>query len=325
VERVVIVGGGVSGLVANYVFKTLGQKPVVFEPREPGGEFLHGGLKYIHRSKRMVEMFDRFRLPWSDYSVQGGILLRGEVLPYPKCLSAMSPDEASRIQADHFIKTRRSEPGQFGSRAMNDPAAISKARRAIRCDFIEMVRELADNANIVKQGIKSIRTGSKSIQLSNGEWYWYDKLILTIPLWVIKAISDVRVPEGMAMALNLIQVKPRRDPYARWDYVYTPYTPGNAVHRFSPREGGYSVEVNGDWATQEAPAHEDLAFIFQEGFLIEGAKTGLKGHLLELHEQPVWPTDVAPLGRFAKWDPRITTDVTLEDCYKIAEGWGWIR
>ncbi len=310
-------------MVANYVFRQHGQQPMVLEPREPGGDFLLGGLKYIHRTDAMADMFDALGLAWSDYKINGGILLRGTVEPYPKCFAKMGKSEAERIQADHFRKTRRTEPGEFGSEAMNDPAAAKGPRRAIRCDFRAMISRFAARANIIKYGLARIDSKNKRILLSNGEWKSYTQLVLTIPLWVIRGMADFYVPQGVAMNLNLIQVRPLRDRYARWDYVYTPYTPANAIHRLSPKGSGYFCEINGDWDRQEPLAMDDLAFIFQDGFLIEDIKRGVKGHLLDLQEQPKWPKEVAPLGRFAKWDPRATTDVTLEDAHCLAEGWGW--
>lgn len=322
-ERVIIAGGGVSGLVAAHVFAKRGRNPVVLEPRSLGGDFLSGGLKYIHKTQGMADLFDELELPWSDYNINGGILLRGTVEPYPKCFAGMDEEESTRIQADHFRKTRHTEPGGFGSKAMNDPAAARTSRRAIRCDFRDMVKRMGNRTKVLNMGVQKIDSKRSGVQLTNGEWVGYDKLILTIPLWIIRQMADFYVPQGMAMALNLIQVKPRRDRFARWDYVYTPYTPADSIHRFSPSGSGYSMEINGEWERQEANAVDDLAFIFEDGFVVERIKVGLKGHLLELQEQPEWPSNVVPLGRFAKWEPRATTDVTLEEVTRLAERWGW--
>jgi choline dehydrogenase-like flavoprotein len=321
-ERVVIVGGGVSGLVASWAFAQRGQRSVILEPGTVGGEFLSGGLKYIHASEGMVELFDGLDLPHSDYKIIGGILLRDRVKPYPKCFKGMEPQEAARIRADHYRKTRRAQPGDgFAAAAMNDPAAVESKHRAIRCDFKAMIQELDKRANVLRLGLKQIDSARSAILLSNGEWVSYTKLVVTIPLWAVRNMADFYVPQGVAMGLNLIQVRPHKDDFARWDYVYTPYTPADAVHRFSPAGGGYSCEVNGDWERQAESVKHDLAFIFNGGYLVEDIKTGLKGHLLELPEQPAWPENIRPLGRFAKWNPRATMDVTLLDAKSLAEEW----
>jgi len=319
-SKVVIVGAGVSGLVANYVFRMYGVNPTVLEPGTPGGEFPFGGLKYIHCTTEMEDMFDDLNLPWSDYNISGGILLRGHVKPYPRCFEGMAPEEAARIQADHYRKTRRMEPGVFGSKSMNDPAA-KPTRRAIRCDFSDMISRLAARANIVKESMDRIVSRGNHILTTGGKRIKYDQLIVTIPLWAIRGNADFYVPQGMAMALNIAQVDPMRDRYSRWDYVYTPYTPGNAIHRFSPSGSGYSVEVNGNWDDQIRPVLDDLAFIFDGSFVVRTIKKGLKGHLLDLQEKPAWPDNVTPLGRFAQWDPRATTDTTCATAHKLARQW----
>lgn len=319
--QVVIVGGGVSGLVASYVCAQAGHKAIILEPHALGGDFLKGGLKYVHRTPAMVRLFDDLGVPHSDYAVRGGILLRGEVRPYPKCLQKVSKQEAERIQADHFRKTRRTEPGRFGAKAMNDPAAQRLSRRAIRCDFAEFIKALGARAEIRKRSVQAISSVESRLLLDDGSWLPYERLISTLPLWVVREMCDFYVPQGMAMSLNLIQVSPLRDRFAKWDYVYTPYTPGDAVHRLSPRDSGYSVEANGDWERIERKVLDDLAFLFPDGFAIDGVAKGVKGHLLDLQEQPAWPANVHPLGRFARWDPRATTDTTLEDAKRLIGSW----
>lgn len=316
--RVVIAGGGVSGLIAAHVFKKRGADVVLLEPRAVGGEFLAGGLKYIHNSQGMCELFDEFDLPYSNYTVQGGILLRGGVHQYPKVFQTLDREEAAIIQADHYRKTRRTEGGDDARKAMNDPAAV-KPRKALRCNFRDMVKDLASGVPITKAGLMRIKTKSNEVVLSTTKKIGYDVLILTVPLWVIKEAAPFYVPQGMAMQLNLADIVPVRDRYAKWDYVYTPYTPANMIHRFSPSGRTYSVEINGEM--DRAGLESDLSFIFSEGYVIENIREGLKGHLLPLDQQPEWPSNVAPLGRFAKWDSRATTDVTLEDAKALADRW----
>jgi hypothetical protein len=64
-----------------------------------------------------------------------------------------------------------------------------------------------------------------------------------------------------------------------------------------------------------------LGFLFPDGFAIDGILRGIKGHLLELQDPPQWPENVAPLGRFAQWDPRATTDTTLDAAARLAGEW----
>lgn len=317
-KRVIIVGGGVSGLVCSHAFKKhKGLDVKVLEPSTPGGEFLAGGLKYIHHTEAMTEMFDELDVLHSNYTVQGGILLRGKVQPYPKCFMEMDKGEARRIQADHYRKTRRAEPDdRIAKQAMNDPAA-AKPRRALRCHFPEMIEQLAAKADIVPVGL--VKVEADHILVSGDRKMPYDYLVMTIPLWIIRQCVSFYVPEGMAMKLNVALVIPSQDSYARWDYVYTPYTPADSIHRISPSGEHYSVETNGD--LDNTALASDLNFIFKHGWSIESLREGLKGHLLELERQPNWPENIAPLGRFARWDSRATTDVTLDNATELARRW----
>lgn len=316
--RMIIVGGGISGLIASYVFKQVrGLEVKVMEPGPPGGEFLKGGLKYIHRTDAMASMISDLGLVFSNYNIRGGILLEGSVKPYPKHLSEIDRDHAARIKYDHYKKTRRQEPGEFAARSMNDPEDVS-VRSAISCDFAELVKALAARADFTKARLAKIQP--KNVITDHGNGHWYDYLVVTIPLWIVRHVAYFYVPEGHAMSLNLARIEPLRDPYAKWDYVYTPYTPADCIHRISPVEGGYSCESNGELSRPHLVS--DLNFIFKDGWSVVSVHEGLKGHLLPLPERPNWPENVAPLGRFAKWDPRSTADVVMDDCMAIAEQWG---
>jgi len=316
-KKVLIVGGGVSGLICSYVFKKYRNVNVkIIEAEQVGGEFLAGGLKYIHRTDEMVSMFVDMDLVFSNYTVRGGIMLKETVQPYPACFQNMEKEKAERIQADHYRKTRLAEPGAHAKKAMNDPAS-TKPRKALRTDFEVMIRELAKRADVIRGCLQ--RVERNHVYLASGQVIPYDYLVLTIPLWIIRKCVNWYVPHGVAMRLNVIKVVPKRDKYARWDYVYTPYTPADAVHRFSPQGAGYAVEVNGD--LDHSKLQSDLSFIFDEGWYIKNVKEGLKGHLLPLEQETEWPENIAPLGRFAKWDSRSTMDVALRDSVELAERW----
>jgi hypothetical protein len=316
-KRAIIAGGGVSGLICAYVFsKHKDVETKVLEPRTIGGEFLAGGLKYIHRTDMMEWLFRKLGVMYSHYTINGGIMLRGDVLPYPKCFQEFNKIDAARIQADHYRKTRRMEPGTHGNQAMNDPASI-KPRRALRCHFPEMINKLAEHADVIRSGVSKVE--DEHVVLSSGDTMPYDYLVLTVPLWVIKRVVKFYVPDGNAMKLNVAVINPKKDRYARWDYVYTPYTPEDCIHRLSPEGAGYAVEVNGNLDKQAL--YSDLNFIFRDGWYIESLREGLKGHLLPLDSRPELPENVELLGRFARWDPRATTDVTLEDAADLAQRW----
>jgi hypothetical protein len=318
-KRLAIIGGGVSGLVAAETFNMHGWHTTLIEGGRLGGEFLAGGLKYIHKTDEMTALLKRLEVQYSAYNVRGGIHLRGEVLPYPQCFDDMEARDIARIQADHYRKTRRTGVGEDAERAMNDPAALGP-RRALRCDFQDLIDTLSDVPDVIVESFaKRIDPERNVVHVADGTAVVYDALIITVPLWVIQKLVPFYIPEGMAMSLNVVQVTPRRDDYAGFDYVYTPYTPHDCVHRLSPARDGYSVEANG--VLNHIDLHADLSFLFPDGFNVESIKEGLKGHLLPLDVEPDWPANIRPLGRFATWNPRATTDVTLSEVMAMAEEW----
>jgi hypothetical protein len=323
-KKMVIVGGGISGLIASWVYTQVpGLDVVVLEPGKPGGDFAAGGLKYIHKTNDMEDLLKDLRVTYTDYSVQGGILLHGAVEPFPGILKGMNKDRALRIQHDHYRKTRQIEPDAFASRSMNDPES-SGPRKALRCDMDLMLKGLIDLAPVAKDGCAHIEP-NKVIGTS-GARYSFDYLLLTIPIWVIKTMVWFSLPDTMAIKLNLLMVDPpeKVDSFAQWDYVYTPYTPENMIHRISPRDGGYTCEFNGSWEDGDGSGDRltsELNFLFPGGWALGRSLKGLNGHLLPMTTKPVWPDNIRPIGRFAQWDPRMTSDVVLSTCLEQAKAW----
>lgn len=324
--HVAIVGGGVSGLLAAYVCQQYRNVSVtVYEPGPPAHEFLAGGLKYLHRTDDTVQLLNDHNRVFTNYAVRGGILLHGKVESYPLCFGAMERDRARRVQDDHWRKTRRTEPGEHSGRSMNDPE-FSGQRQALRTSLPGLVHAMVKRVHIRPERIRRIQDGVL-IGDTSGQRYGFHYAIVTLPLWVSRRLVDWPLPEATAMKLNLVKVEPLRDPYAKWDYVYTPYTPADLIHRISPAGGGYSCEFNGAWLPGSTVINDrvasDLNFLFPKGWVVSDTKSNLNGHLLPLAERPVWPTHIRPIGRFAKWDPRATADVTLQDVHTLATEWGW--
>jgi len=273
-KKMVIVGGGISGLIASWVYTQVpGLDVIVLEPGKPGGDFAAGGLKYIHKTDPMEELLQDLRITYTDYSVQGGILLHGAVEPFPGVLKGMNKDRALRIQHDHYRKTRQIEPDAFASRSMNDPES-SGPRKALRCDMERMLKSLIELAPIVKDGCQ--RLSGNNVVGNSGAKYPFDYLVLTIPIWMIKPMVWFPLPDTMAIKLNLVMVDPpeKVDAFAQWDYVYTPYTPENMIHRISPRDGGYTCEFNGDWDANDTSVTDrltsELNFLFPGGWALAG-------------------------------------------------------
>lgn len=327
-KKVVVIGGGIAGLLANWVFKNHSDVDVkVLENAKVGGDFLVGGLRYVHESERMESMLNDNRVVYTKYQVNGGIMLKGAISAYPAILKKFSPEQAQRIQFDHYRKTRKTEPSAADAgKSMNDPEAAG-SRNALRVDAGAMIRALGARANVVCDKAVKIESNSPAPYVlgSSGMKHTYDFLITTIPMWILRGMVSFELPEALALKLNIVNVDVTRDPYSKWDYVYTPYTPENLIHRISPRDGGWAAEFNGDWVEPDTNLKltSDLNFLFPQGWALDKVIKGLNGHLLPLELPAAYPKNMQPLGRFAVWDTRATADVVLESCWDLASAWGF--
>jgi hypothetical protein len=333
-KKVLIVGGGIAGLIANWVFKQHRAVDVsILEPGKVGGDFLAGGLRYIHATDEMKAMLTDNRITFTNYQVNGGILLKGAVEPYPSFLKTMDREKAERIQFDHYRKTRRTEPsGEDALRSMNDPESVG-SRHALRADAGGLLRALESQANVKCDGAVAVNslnsTTGYSVLGTSGIAHSFDYLIFTIPLWAIRKMVPWELPEALALKLNIVNVDVTRDPLSKWDYVYTPYTPEGLIHRISPRDGGWTAEFNGQWIEEgdetSLKLTSDLNFLFPNGWALNAVRRGLNGHLLPLEFETKWPKNVRPIGRFAEWNSRATADAVLSNCWKLATEWGFER
>lgn len=331
-KKVLIVGGGIAGLIANWTFKQHKNVEVsILEPGRVGGDFLAGGLRYIHATEEMVSMLSDNLVTYTNYQVSGGILLRGSVWPYPTVLKTMAVADRIRVQSDHYRKTRRTEPsGEDALKSMNDPESTG-SRGALRADAGALIRKLESAATVLVDGAVAVETPQGThwprVLGTSGIRHAYDYLVFTIPLWAVRRMVPWFVPEALALKLNIVNIDVTRDPLSKWDYVYTPYTPGGLIHRISPRDGGWTAEFNGDWIEKDDETSlkltSDLNFLFPNGWALNVVRKGLNGHLLPLDSAPEWPVNVRPIGRFAEWDPRATADVVLSNCWKLAKEWGF--
>jgi hypothetical protein len=319
--RLSIIGGGVSGLMASYVFKKKGIESIVYESKKVGGEFLNGNVKYIKKTRNMTSLLDDLGMLYSDYNINGGVLLGEKVLNYSYSMKRVDIEKKNIIQFDQYKKIRRIESDNYGSKSIND-SAISCSRKALYFDFNDFICRLENSATIKKRELTSVDSKNKVLKFSNGEKVNYDILIMTIPLWETRKLVDFYVPDGIAMKLNIIDIIPNKNKYMRWDYVYTPYTPFDTIYRFTQNYYGYSVEVNGDLSCQKRNVHGDLAYIFPDGFSITETKEDLKGYLLNFlaKETTEWPENIFPLGRFSQWNQKLVTNSVLDEIYKINIG-----
>ena len=315
-KRVIIVGGGMSGLLTAYTMQKYKDVDVtVIEHREVGGHFLYGGYKYVRRTDEFISMLHDLECVFSTYSVNGGILLRGDVLRYPADFSDLDNSDIERIRQEYWEKTRKTIPGKHTAKAFADPFSY-RTVRAVRADFQDVIEKLEDRIDI--RHCAFIKQEDKSIFTTSGRMH-FDYLVFTIPLNAMKDRVQYYVPNAITTKMSVVEVLPRRDPYYRFDYVYTPFTPENHVHRISSNGHTYFAEISGD--IDETKVYSDLNFLFDGGWSPVSGKKDLRGHLMPIDATPDFPPWIATVGRYAQWSPRLTIDAAMDEAIRIGGEW----
>ena len=119
--------------------------------------------------------------------------------------------------------------------------------------------------------------------------------------------------------MSVVEILPRNDPYYRFDYVYTPYTPENHVHRISSNGHSYFAEISGD--VDQTKIYSDLNFLFPGGWSLVSGKENLRGHLMPTDAHPDWPEYIRPVGRYAQWLPKMTVDAAFAEAIRVGQDW----
>lgn len=316
-KKLIVAGDKITGLLCAYILSKYKNVEVkVFKTDDKENYSLNFGLEYVHRSDKLISVLIDLNALFSSYTIRGGILLRNKVYPHPEYLKNTDKGEAGRIKADYYRKTRLTEPDII-TKVFNDPLS-SKPRRALRVDFEDILNSL--RRKIPSERVQIERIEKNSVVSTSGKKYTFDYLIFTIPLWEIRRLVNWYLPEAVAMKSNLAVVAVKRDRFPRWDFVCTPYTPADYIYRCIVFEDGYVVESSGQF--EDERLNSDLNFLFSEGWYLKQIHRNINGYMLPIGKQTInWPDNVAPIGRFAKWNQKITLDNTVEDIFELGKKW----
>lgn len=325
--RIVILGGGISGLLGAWAFRH--HKPVILEASgSVGGNYTAGGLKYIRATLLMRALVDVLDMRAEIYRPKGGIIVDGQLRAHPDWIMTIHPYARRDIQMWHWMKTR-GERESFRDSCMNDPAGEGAAL-AIRLDHGDLIARLE---RALTRGGAKIITGAKVGMIKQDYVAWgesfimktapYDRLISTLPLWLIPGLAQdvtpLDIPEVTANKLSVVKFFNVREPTPVYDYIYTPQAP--IISRISRVDGA------GTWQAEAPGLHgvEEIAKDFPLDFSTTAStRVIIPGHLLPIERQPVLPTNWLMLGRYAEWDPRSTVEKVLERAAALAFAWSKI-
>lgn len=278
--RVCVSGGDVIGLIAAYLCRARGHSVVLVGERAALGQSAFSpALRYLERSQEVLALLDDLGVVYGEYTLATGLLERGKVELCPR------KGFSEAVHHSHWRKTRLTAM-PAGAIGLADPEVTSK-RLAVSFDWHDFVKRLSVDLTVAHQIGDLANT--------------VDLILETLPLWESGFVKQEGSRDAMAVALNLLPVRANKDRYLRWDVIYTPHTPGNAIHRlYHGEDNGYVCEFSG--VVSEDAVTSDLNYLFPDGWHQNGPMVTTHGKLVALQERPIWPAKVRPIGRMAQWE-----------------------
>jgi hypothetical protein len=323
--NVIILGGGIAGLLAAYVFRRF--KPLVLEGSPKlGGNYTAGGLKYIRQTSAMERLLADLGMTWKEYKPIGLLYVGGMWEEHPGWLKSLNSNQRETIQCAHWRRTRFTDDG-FRADCMNDPTG-NGGHPALRCDHGELIYKLGEHAMGANRALVRLNVRIEQITAGtvrvDGVHVPYDLLIPTIPLAALSRLAPwARLPSLHAWQLNIADfIAEERAP--SWDYMYTPLE--QKITRITWAGSGlFQIEVPGETALD---SDADRAHVVEEAqralspfasMLRLHATRKIPGHLEPPRVPIQWPDNWCPLGRFTQWEPRATAERVLHDAL-VAHG-----
>lgn len=322
--RTVILGGGISGLLAAWVLRD--QKPVLLEAKpEVGGAYLAGGLKYIRNTWNFRLMLKLIGVDAHQYSPCGMLLFGQRIREHPDWLLEQPPWLQRAIQASHWLKTRGGGESLQGFRSdcMNAPKTEARDK-ALSCDhrllFDRLIWSLSDHNVDIRTGVR-IEHVSRTMVCYSGGSEEYDRLVVTIPLAAISKLAPwAHIPSATPNKLTIMDVGTNVVSVPSWDYLYTPMLP--CVSRITwTGKCLFQVEAPGDHTQSAVGMFDDTREALsvmcdgnRSSLVVEAVKKPvvIPGHLPMLGRKIMWPKNWIPLGRFTEWNPRATAEKVLD-------------
>jgi hypothetical protein len=294
--RVCISGGDVVGLIAAHLCRARGHSVVLVERSLTLGQCAYlPTFKFLERSHEVLTLLDGLGVVYGEYTLAVGLLEKGKVETCPRKVS-------DAVHHAHWRKTRLTAM-PVGAVGLADPEVASK-RYAVSFDWHDLVKRLSAGLTVARE-LGALATSA-------------DLVLETLPLWESRLVRQEGACDAMAVALNLLPVRASKDRYLRWDVIYTPHTPGNAIHRlYHGEESGYVCEFSG--VVSEDAVTSDLNYLFPDGWHAEGAMATTYGKLVALQERPAWAPRVRPVGRMAQWDETVSATRVIRE---VVEGIG---
>lgn len=331
-----ILGGGISGMLAAYVFRSAAQVQLFEAGPSLGGTYTQGGLKYVRETEEFKSLLGELDVPYKLYQPVGGLLQTlntaaatvaasaAKLQPHPEFLKGLSAGERMMWQMIHWMKTRGSLEG-FKSTCMNDPSGGGDDP-ALAFDhkefFIKLEAALRLAGVEIITSAKATRVAQGWVEIDGKGSFPFTRMLTTLPLPLMARLA---LWAGLPTTANTAHLTVAFfDALPKWldaavtgsaDYAYTPLL--NGVHRISKVEGGWQAEAAGKVA---ASVFEASLGTPEDPLKIRALVT-MPGHLLPLEKEPTWPEQIAPIGRYAEWNSRATAETVLDRALALRSSW----
>lgn len=325
--KIVVLGGGLTGLMAAFVLRKFGDVTLIDE-RQRIGAPNSGLLRHLRRTSAMGDLLDSLGVLWKAWRLRGGILLDGEIRPYPVWMRQMPDNERLQLQKLYWERTRGSLPKSGDddvARCMGNP--MEDPEMAINLDREELARLLAHRAIrddvLFIPGSKVVNITERQVMISPPLWWRrspqtveidYDHLIMTLPLPVASELAPWACLPAPAIGITTLLEYALPDLLvSALDYVYTPTL--STVTKVSwPRRGTLLAEAPGivDPSKVETDLREPLFPLSCRRPVMADEPTYVRRHISKLDTELAWPEHWFPLGRYAEWEPSRTTEQSLD-------------
>lgn len=319
--KIVVVGSGVSAMVASWVCRS--HDLVCWSPSGRfGGQFAAGPFRLVRATEAAMGMLDQLDLPFETHDSQPGVIMPGgALLPLPDGFAAVKSLEAEKMRREYVVKSRGewalSRPDLEG---MAEPERLPDV--ALDFDFASFRGAIGEDTEIHQGQLVDLdpqrrRATFRGVRGEHVESY--DSLIFTCPSEVVYRSLPVRQAQKMAQhmtsAVDVAHVTSPDgvgaaiDRLVGFDVIWTPATPAKVLMRLSHETDGYAAEFKAGATIEEMQA--DLAFALPFGHSLVKIDRGLRGMVTPAREPGELPKDVHAAGPHAAGH-MCTLDETLD-------------
>jgi len=320
--KVVIIGAGMHGLVANWVLSGLPSIDATVITRNLNAyshrtlEFNAGPLRALRPTEQVLAMLDYFELEHSEYKLASGIMDKnGELRSFSKLMNELNAEDSEALHRHQFRRTRfrDAEDDREAYQAFSD--AEKDGEEYTKTDFVELARKLIDFASPVHGNVTYVNEQESLLcytDMNTGQEHVeeYDLLVYACPFWEAERTLQHGVSAAEVTKTSVYNVTTIKPEFTLCDSFYTPYL--SAIHRVTMAGEFYSCEANTEYSPECVA--DDMEDLFGDDFEISSVIFDLKGYVGNTPQMACFASNVMLVGPYATWNQSCTLDDTMARC-----------